>query len=580
MKIQTIHIVGFRNFKDCKINFADRTLLIGANDVGKSNLLYGMRLLLDKNLSESEITPTEKDFYAFEATKDFSITIHFTGIKAPADECVISCFKGDIKGDELFLQYKATRTNSGAIEYDIYSGHDLANLQKRETRFYLRNLNMEYISSYRDLKKYIKREQKYILEEVKSNRSAKEEADDLINKQRLERSLSIITKRVSNFSFIKSATNKFNTELKKLSAENQNREVMFDAGTADADEFINDLELVSKKNDKNLALGGDGRNNQVFISMWAGRRIASDTCVTFYAIEEPEAHLHPHQQRRLAHYLATSEGGQIFLTTHSPQIVSEFDPASIVRLFSRQLQTIAARDGVSPSVGTPIVQFAHRMNIISAEAFFSDAVILVEGVSEVIFYKAFAKDLGLDLDFYNVSVLSVEGVGYQVYIDLLSALEIPYCFRTDNDCSKVPRKDYYRNAGLNRIVDIFVAKKILTGQALIDFQKEFDGVYNQKEETQNKAAKDFIVKCTPQFKDQGLFLADTDLETDLAQSPLSAEILAHTGETDIASAIKVMKESKGKWMFGFAGAKSSVFKKLAGTSLEWPITFCLKQITQ
>lgn len=48
MRIENIHIKGFRNFDDEKITFQDKTLIIGANDVGKTNLIYALRLLLIK----------------------------------------------------------------------------------------------------------------------------------------------------------------------------------------------------------------------------------------------------------------------------------------------------------------------------------------------------------------------------------------------------------------------------------------------------------------------------------------------------------------------------------------------------
>ena len=36
MKIDKIHIKGFRNFDDEEITFQSKTLIIGANDVGKT----------------------------------------------------------------------------------------------------------------------------------------------------------------------------------------------------------------------------------------------------------------------------------------------------------------------------------------------------------------------------------------------------------------------------------------------------------------------------------------------------------------------------------------------------------------
>ena len=44
MRIEKLHIKGFRNFRDEEFLFQPQTLIIGANDVGKTNLLYALRL--------------------------------------------------------------------------------------------------------------------------------------------------------------------------------------------------------------------------------------------------------------------------------------------------------------------------------------------------------------------------------------------------------------------------------------------------------------------------------------------------------------------------------------------------------
>lgn len=61
MRIANIHIKGFRNFDDEKITFQDKTLIIGANDVGKTNLIYALRLLFDKSISEDIYSGTDND---------------------------------------------------------------------------------------------------------------------------------------------------------------------------------------------------------------------------------------------------------------------------------------------------------------------------------------------------------------------------------------------------------------------------------------------------------------------------------------------------------------------------------------
>ena len=68
-------------------------------------------------------------------------------------------------------------------------------------------------------------------------------------------------------------------------------------------------------------------------------------------------------------------------------------------------------------------------------------MILVEGPSELIFYNTLAKQIGIDLDRLNISILNVGGVGFIPYIDILNALSIHWIARTDNDITKVPNSD-------------------------------------------------------------------------------------------------------------------------------------------
>jgi putative ATP-dependent endonuclease of OLD family len=63
MHIEWLKLNGYRNFSDAQINLRDNTLIIGANDVGKSNLLQALRILLDRNLPDAALDPVETDFH-------------------------------------------------------------------------------------------------------------------------------------------------------------------------------------------------------------------------------------------------------------------------------------------------------------------------------------------------------------------------------------------------------------------------------------------------------------------------------------------------------------------------------------
>ena len=98
-----MHLEGFRNFSNSIINFNKNNLIIGANDVGKSNLLHALRILLDKSLSEADIEPNELDFHidSTGVSDEVSITVEFSDI---TEDAVISVLKGSVGEDnETFL---------------------------------------------------------------------------------------------------------------------------------------------------------------------------------------------------------------------------------------------------------------------------------------------------------------------------------------------------------------------------------------------------------------------------------------------------------------------------------------------
>ena len=55
MKIAWVRIEGFRNYDNETINLESKTLIIGSNDVGKTNLIYALRILFDKSISDSDL---------------------------------------------------------------------------------------------------------------------------------------------------------------------------------------------------------------------------------------------------------------------------------------------------------------------------------------------------------------------------------------------------------------------------------------------------------------------------------------------------------------------------------------------
>ena len=461
MKIDYIDLKRYRNFADAHINLSKNVLVIGGNDVGKTNMIHALRLLLDKSLSESDIEPSARDFHCAQDGSEsdaFCIRIAFSDV---SQDAVLSQLKGHVSASgQFFFEFRASRAD---LSYAIFVGHDLTSLEEIPSRFYLKHLHLKYIHSQRDLLRYIRTEKKHLLRLAQQSRTRAHADDDANKLKELGKLLDTVNAGVKELHYVAAATTDLNTELRALSHHHAGYDISLDTGAIDIQQFIEQLELGASTNGSRVMLGGDGRNNQILLALWKAKSVLEHDQVSevvFYCVEEPEAHLHPHQQRKLATYLISALPGQTIVTSHSPQIAASYRPDSIVRLLRDNGASRAASEGCAPCIDKAWTGLGYRMSILPAEAFFASAVMLVEGPSEMLFYTALARAHGFDLDQCNVSLLSVDGVSFEVYKRVLNTLEIPWSMRTDNDISDIsmgPRTSpvvFRQLAGMNRALSM------------------------------------------------------------------------------------------------------------------------------
>lgn len=161
MKIEQVHVVNYRNFSDAVVNFSASTLIIGANDVGKTNLVHGIRLLLDKSFSERDIEPSETDFHIRDdgtQADDFSISIRFDEVK---EDAVLSILKGHVSDDAKTV-FKIVGFRK-SLDYKIFVGESESELEEVTGRYYLKYINLRYVNAQRNLHKFIETEKKHLL---------------------------------------------------------------------------------------------------------------------------------------------------------------------------------------------------------------------------------------------------------------------------------------------------------------------------------------------------------------------------------------------------------------------------------
>lgn len=547
MLLESVSIKGFRNYADACIHFTKSTLIVGANNSGKSNLLFALRILFDPTLSVKDFELSDVDFNIEALDDEVEITAKLATVDEP---CLLSTFGKYLSDEkEVYITYRARRDGT----YSFYAGPDRAEgLKKVTSRFYIQNLMLEYVESARDISAFIKRRQRSLIEHSKDRRSEQECEDDESRMRSIQQKLNELNDEISNLNYVSDSLVSVNEEMEKLSFANSEFEAKFVAGNTDATRLVDNLRLAYLYGESPLTFGGDGRRNQLYFATWISDRIHGQVeqkeTVYIFAIEEPEAHLHPHQQRRLASYLSGSIDEQTLISTHSPQIVASARYAEILRMPA--VENNAIRASLNPvSVPVDLRRFGYRMNPITSEVFFADAVLLVEGPSERLFYTALANAIELDLDHLNISIIAVNGVGFLRYVEICRKLNVPFAMRTDNDIFHDENNGKSRFAGVLR--GVRVADGLDASGENLNRLKVLEPELSWMSSESNTSSISASEEAVRILESYGVFLASVDLETDLVESSIYDSLRAHYGIEDKKKLISAMQRRKAENMFEF-----------------------------
>jgi putative ATP-dependent endonuclease of the OLD family len=153
------------------------------------------------------------------------------------------------------------------------------------------------------------------------------------------------------------------------------------------------------------------------------------------AIEEPEAHLHPHLQRLIFSRLLREEQTTqtVIVTTHSPHITSVADPRGLVVFKSIVGRTEVATASDAELTDEAWADIERYLDATRAEMVFAQRVLLVEGFAEQVLMPMLAAAEAIDLDKLGITVCPIHGTHFASYIRFLEALRIHWAVITDGD---------------------------------------------------------------------------------------------------------------------------------------------------
>jgi putative ATP-dependent endonuclease of the OLD family len=183
-----------------------------------------------------------------------------------------------------------------------------------------------------------------------------------------------------------------------------------------------------------------GMQNMVLIAIFQTYAKLMKNSVIFW-IEEPELFLYPHAQRSLYRTFRAiaEEGTQILYTTHNPNFLDCARPDQLVLVqksvwewtISRERKRFASRPLIDESLRKSLAHFSNER----AELFFAKKVILVEGVSDKIFFTRYIEEIyDFDINWEGISIIECSGkMGVLYFIWVCRGLWIDYFAVWDKD---------------------------------------------------------------------------------------------------------------------------------------------------
>lgn len=500
--ISRVKIKNFRNFKKIEVNLGHKEVIIGENNVGKTNFLRALQLILDPSLSDEDRMLDESDFNdtlvnPMENNEEIQIDIFISNYKDNKTILTVldgATVKNDNGEEELQITYKffphIDDNGNKEYEFNIYKANDES---RRFGAYERKYLNLKVIKALRDVEGEMKNSRtspirkmldEYSIKKDELKRIADEyekSGKEILNLDELIDLTNNINKRFSSIL----GNNNFDVSLQTMEVDPNRilaslKLLMADRNSADISLGLNNIlyismvlqmlqdktvpsflkkdtfnELKAKENSQILedvyevkAKTGnyflkeditDAQMSKIYFFMNVNMPV--NKAMTILAIEEPEAHLHPVNQRLIYKDVIKNSNNSVLLTTHSTHITSIAPIESIVHLHEKKGEgTVIHATADMPIAAGEFLDVERYLDVKRGEIYLGKAVILVEGVAEEYLIPRFAETLGKPLDEKGIIVCNINSTNFAPYVKLLENLDIHYAVITDGDHYYIKQK--------------------------------------------------------------------------------------------------------------------------------------------
>ncbi|MDW3038313.1 MULTISPECIES: ATP-dependent endonuclease [Bacillus cereus group] len=525
MKLKSLKVENFRNFEEVEIKLTNQNVIFGMNDVGKTNLMYALRFLLDREIRKNGFKET--DYFKNDTSKVITITLGVEIADRDTNDDskhIIAKVGGARSGtgselDVFFFQIKGAYDESENIGVPkIYWGNKLDELEELAQSGIFSPLDslfkIVYLDPTIDLDKTFSKNRKQLFDQTKLD-----ESDIAISNE--IKSLGMqLNDKISSMEVIQSFQTTITKEYKKLKKEDISIEMKSELSINGY--FGNLIPYIKRDNDENIyPTSGDGRKKILAYSIFNHLiQEQEGNKIIIYLIEEPENSLHRSMQIALSKQLFESEVyTYFFLSTHSPELLYEMDNASLIRIYSKNKTNC---ESYIYHVEDNYKNVKKELNRSLATALFADKVLLVEGPSEKVLFEKILEEVHPTYELDGGYLLDVNGINFEPYVKVLKGLNITPIVKTDNDLkAKKGQPKNFDLIGINRCI------KLMNGTPKESVEIDYFVINDKGKEVENVKLKRELIfaeknrifkenaKEIQNLKENNIFLSKIDLEHDL-----------------------------------------------------------------
>lgn len=423
MYLKSIKIENFRKIKEAECFFkSGLNLIIGPNDSGKTAIIDAIRLSL-RQIVDDYSRITQEDFnedaqeinidlvFSFEdCTKENDLTLfaeYLSFNKNDEPELKIWYSIGKNEDDIKFPNFKVGPTKEVAVDMEARCKE---------------NLKVVYLRPLRDAEADLKARQGSRISKILNKHE-----DIAKNSKELVRYLEEFKKSTETFfdSGKGKAIKDEITRLLKAFDEQAHIQKNIKLGPTEKLDCLKTLEKLSLYYDDGLLRPGLGTLNMIFIAAEL-LHLNIQAAPKLLLIEEVEAHLHPQRQLKIIKALQeeSEKGIQMILTTHSPNLASVIEVERLNICYDGGFYSLDI--GKTSLADKDYSYLARFLDVTKANLFFAQGVILVEGPTEQLLIPEFARIIGLDLNNFGISLISVNNLGFDHFVNIFKRKEEPY----------------------------------------------------------------------------------------------------------------------------------------------------------